>query len=716
MRHRFFSLIPLLLWPGLAGASSGLGLLPPVQPHVPTPDDVFSQIDTWEQRIRESPRGERHEAHVQLARLYLATGLRKHMDTALDHAEQAIGLNETSGEAWLLACEIEAAYQYALPALARLDRAPDSVNEIPAAKWLRGRLHYMRGKEILDRDHLSKALVALRSFVAAAPDRARGWAYLGVTAIALGDYGTAMFASNGLATASEEDFESRPVLAPLLAAAAQSGLGALGASELLFNSAIVQLPARFQTVFLRSRGFEPLEVQSKEMTLEEYWRKIDPHPAREGNERRLDYWRRLVESELLFGSSDQVGWNTDLGDAWVRFGRPVSTRFIAPDLISTNVDNYGDDSPESIVGRSLEGGSDPLKPRPRELINDSQWWAWSFDYGEDSFYLAFRDRTHNKDWKGSDQSEYERADREQEASLYFPVRSVVPEFVLEVDAAGFFGPQGKPRLETYVAVHPPTEGWSKEQLGLAETPLAVLEYAIFDARGQRIDYVRTELQGGRLLSAMLSRLSSDACNGREHDDALLHQVGAYLAPGEYRVVVEVTLPTDDQHRSVDLNVTLNGLPKQGLVVSDLEFTRSFQRLERVEDFPVEFVKHAHAIVPNPSGRYQAVGNDLHVYYEVYNLGLDDSGLARFDTKYEIFHKLETSEPQRVHGDDRRLRAEPVSAQFVGGRAGVSPYGVVVKGSALDIGDLPAGDYVLAVTVVDRLRERQKTQLKDFQVE
>ena len=153
-------------------------------------------------------------------------------------------------------------------------------------------------------------------------------------------------------------------------------------------------------------------------------------------------------------------------------------------------------------------------------------------------------------------------------------------------------------------------------------------------------------------------------------------------------------------------------------MSGLELASAFTRWSPGVTIPPEFVKYAMAIVPAPAHRVPAGSAALGVYFELRNLAVDVNQTSSFDVRYAIYR---SSREIRDLVFQARLDTEgldliaPASLSFLEETSGLSPEGLVVKGIELDVGELPPGDYVLVVSIRDRIAEYSSSQAVAFRI-
>lgn len=142
----------------------------------------------------------------------------------------------------------------------------------------------------------------------------------------------------------------------------------------------------------------------------------------------------------------------------------------------------------------------------------------------------------------------------------------------------------------------------------------------------------------------------------------------------------------------------------GLLISDLKLSTAITPAAS----PGPFVRRGLDVVPNP-GRLYPRGHLVYVYYEVYNLKMDEGGRTSYETLYEITPKgmpaLRNSRA-RSPGD-----MQTVMSFFEGAGQAEEE----AEFTALDTTDLEAGEYVLTVTLTDRHEDDSVSKSVNFMV-
>ena len=326
-------------------------------------------------------------------------------------------------------------------ALSVLEEGRDRFGFTPEWLYARGVYQWHLGLRHLD---VSDFESAYGSFSLALRQRPRSKPYrlaLAATCLALARW-------ESLAeTATVED--DHPAVGPRLLLYRGCALFALGdedEAERYLGVAVRALSPSLRAVFENGTGFLNAADPDTATWARRYWKRLDPHPTRPSNARRLEYWRRLIETDVLFGASDGVpGWETQKGEIWVRFGRPAGTVFIPADI-----EGYRPAAgPEAArAAKMLEvdvSGSRPLGRLSWERNPEIHRWQWYFDYGERSFAILFMDVTYGYRWNVAGSSnELVHASVEKEP-LHFQVQRPRLSLDLAVALTGFHDDPGKPR-------------------------------------------------------------------------------------------------------------------------------------------------------------------------------------------------------------------------------------------------------------------------------
>ena len=503
------------------------------------------------------------------------------------------------------------------------------------------------------------------------------------------------------------------------------GQGFLGAGDLEAIAAqVVPRPDAFAA--LRAQGENPQpgdeidwdlvlrDARLRERVLREWWAFYDERPARAWSTGELEYWARLVEADVLFGrpSWGLRGWHTPPGETWVRWGRPTSTWY----------DPGGAGSTSRLDAMGAAGIRFP--PEHYLPVNGPPVWVWTYRWPGTWISFLFTDAARSAQWSPSEASRRTLADLNDQVPIRLPARHQVRPFQLAVSAAVFPRPGEDALVETYVSFQPTTAilentgAAQQERLMTADRDtIGVVDWTLRDEDGRIVDTLQRAVGPATRRSRVLAGLGRTVSVVAE--DPYLASIGARIPAGRYRVGLEVLDPITGARSAESFSLEVSGPEPGGLLeISGLQLAAAFTPWQPGLPVPQEFVKYTQAVVPAPDARVAPGTGAIGVYFEVRNLARGADGLSSFDARYSVYRsQRETRELAfRDVPDLEGLElVAPASLLFVDESSGVSPEGLVVKGIELDVSELEPGDYVLVVTIEDRLAEYAVSRATTFRV-
>lgn len=175
-------------------------------------------------------------------------------------------------------------------------------------------------------------------------------------------------------------------------------------------------------------------------------------------------------------------------------------------------------------------------------------------------------------------------------------------------------------------------------------------------------------------------------------------------PGRFTLAVQVRDETSQRIGVYRKPVTLSDYSGEELLISDLKLAA----LIAPSGVQGPFVRKGLNITPNP-GRLYIRGSPVYVYYELYNLGLDSEKKSEYEVLYEIM-PLERNET-RDWSARRQRDMQTVMMTFAGEGFSAEDR----EYTSLDTGDLPAGEYILTVTLTDLNAESTVSKSANFLV-
>ncbi|HUR99682.1 MAG TPA: GWxTD domain-containing protein [Pyrinomonadaceae bacterium] len=448
--------------------------------------------------------------------------------------------------------------------------------------------------------------------------------------------------------------------------------------------------------------------EERENFIENFWRRRDPNPDTEENEYREQYYERIAYANEHF-SSGIPGWKTDRGRIYIAWGKP--------DSIETHPTGGAYDRP------SYEGGG-ATTTYPFEV-----WWYRHLDNVGDGLEIEFVDPT------GTGEYRLARDANEKDALKTVPGAGLTTAEQLGLSDKGdrisgqgqgnFQREQDTPfrRMEIITNLQRPPQVKFGDLLGVAGGDSGILDNnpLEFDLR---IDFFRqsdtqviatftvqtdnkelTFKDVGGLSQAKLNILGRvTAVSGKRsgifedsvttnatsleladlRDKKSVYQKAIALTPGTYKVDVVVRDVDTGNRGLVNMGFTVPRYDDKKLSTSSM-ILASKLRSTTEADIGGQFVIGNAKVIPNLSGTYKK-GQDVGVYLQVYNAGIDQTTLRpAVDVEYIL-----------TKGGKEVLRqAEDWSGLSDSGQR-------LTLARLLPTDSMPLGDYELNVQIKDRV--------------
>lgn len=496
------------------------------------------------------------------------------------------------------------------------------------------------------------------------------------------------------------------------------------------------------------------EGEEREDLWTEFWNARDSNPATIEKERLVEHYKRVMYARIHF-SNTQFPYDRR-GEIYVRFGEPddrqrflyrgdEDPRNLYPPTGKPGVDGIREQNWQFGYRLKVDPGQVAVlldqDTRQREV------------FGTESVMTANNLNTSDADKKMADQLNYEAAVIERRSmgstyraeswvyvthdmELFFvdPTgggRFDFPQRTLQIDA-GPLATTALGEMHREATLHPR----KVVDTLVDQTPERYdhdfgggpLDYA-FDVVTFRGDGIRTEVELSYSIPVWqfgdttdgkgpVTFLNSEATMRNAEFSPVFNQRFRFgpierptrqLSPAQARVsayslAVDVRAPQGVFTASVEMrdeasqrvgvyNKTVNIRDYRGgaLMISDLKLSKGITQTDRTGPF----VRRGLNIVPHPLRVYSR-GQLVYVYYEVYNLSLDEeSGRTSYETQYEI---VPEGTPARPFRPSRQLEDMQTVLLTFEGEGSSREEG---EFTAMDTTNLTPGVYVLTVTFVDR---------------
>jgi len=584
----------------------------------------------------------------------LARGGHEERARALAELEEAVLLDPARADVALALGRLDLEFDQRTRARAVANHmiARDSSN---AAAWLLAgevwRREWLTTVDDDDRDH---AIVCLARSGRLAPAEPAAWLELGPLLMDAGEAEAAYGVARRAVRAAPHD----PHALALLATAAQ-GVGELAVAEPLFLTAIAKLPApereRYDDLSPLLAGaalaaYNGLAEPARSRFVDRFWADTDPDPVTGENEARAEYWARVTQALLLFGTSRPGEWDMR-AQYYVRFGKPAFAEL------------------------------NPI--RKPEWLHRGDWLAWTYPdlglrvwMGTPSASLGFSEGI-------STLATFAHASPDSLARR----REFVP-------IAGGWAvlhrlPPGLTLLDTRIALARFQAGQGTNVFAEAECPGGFADR--LDAEWVVLDTANAEVARGR------APMSPSSCQPEAGRSA---GFTTPLPAGRYSVAVEVSDTLG--HRGTLRRPLTMPPPATGLAISDVVVVCGAPEQSAVASPSVRLEPR--------TGLFPADGDRVNAYFEIYNLATAPGGEARYEYDCEVRARQQDrrgwlsrmisplAEPAPVEVRRSDTTVGSLRRQFVG----------------VPVGSLPPGSYQISVVVRDLTTNATATGVASFE--
>ncbi len=346
-----------------------------------------------------------------------------------------------------------------------------------------------------------------------------------------------------------------------------------------------------------------------EEALRRFWTGRDPLFLTPLNERLMEHCGRVAYANLRFGEPDRKipGWTTDKGQAYIRYGRPLS-RSVQPGEIHTGVDQPG--WYQNYLYWQSQSRAVPYTSHPRAEV-------WNYE----GFKLVFENTDTRDHWK------FGIAWLGRTPLGFKNLIDRVPEIYKDpygwerYDApyqiAQFREEEDRVRVEVYYAL--PGEEVTHKEVSKGVQAVDITQgLFLFDAAW---DTVRKAV--GRV--QMMPWVVYDGTR----EGYLFAAERLMLRPGSYHLAAEAEDRSTKTVGTFRNALQVRRFGRDSLEVSSLLLARHI--VER-EERP--FGRERFMVLPNPVGKCDRDGQAF-FYFEVYNVSRDEFGETHYQVTYQV---------------------------------------------------------------------------------
>jgi GWxTD domain-containing protein len=423
------------------------------------------------------------------------------------------------------------------------------------------------------------------------------------------------------------------------------------------------------------------------------WKKRDPNPATEVNERLVEHLSRVGFADFHFTVPrlGKMGSETARGEVYIRYGRPLAwyydpfgsdvfaneTAMPRPAHMSTGM--AGVDGWEEFDAR------DPWsRTRSRPLRQARRRWKWQYR----GFSLNFEDTFMNGDFRFPYEKDWS-------AYVYAYLEKNVPEIYesqikkrmrVVLDALNVVDDMGRAGLKII---------YGCDTRGVKYEPLYEWPVGDFDIEIAVLDSV----YGDVTRTKFAAELRADSSALYQTEFPLIGSLTVQIPPGNSLAAVSIESKTTGAVGFTNRAITARGFG-DSLEVSDIE------------------IRFASGGPANPSHVYLGRGT-AYLAFSIYNLMTDARGTGEAEVSYRIVEK------ERVRPRLIRL-LEAITGTGEDERSGSltsiwSKYGLRSRGSrkhevlGVDLSPLSTGDYEIVIDVTDIANGQMTTATTDFKI-
>lgn len=583
-------------------------------------------------------------------------------------------------------------------AIREFEKAVEKKEDFWEARYFLGKAYVAKGGDT----NYHKAIATYDSLLALQPDYKDTYYELAIAHIKLKKYPQAVSYLNY--HAGRHRVDARPYIKM---SNIENELGKTESASRLFMQGIVRLRDKemLHSLFLEIKDiaskaekeeYESLSFNKRGLFFQKFWKRRDPTPFTDENERYTEHFRRVSHARHVFSFTAPPFYD-DRGRIYVKYGEP-DVRYTST-MSSVDIKDNESWSYETSIRRGLVFDFVQFGAH-YQLVQDltaasKAGVPYSFKtlmatelYSERApdlggVYNMFSVSTRNTDLMDFTNEKSNAIDKAPTEVFKYDYNASPLSFTMR--QAQFRGENGKTKLEIYHTVMGTNLGSKKEGENKYFATVNS-NIGIFDEYYSKVDQQKNEVKLQGTTAEQIKDVASV-------DESIFS-----LNPDQtYEVVFELENPEGNMLGIGNMPITIKNFQSDSLLLSDIEFAA------RVEPALKKgrFSKDSLYVLPYTFPKFDR-DTPVTIYYEIYNLSKNPAG----ETDYVIDYKVTTLE-RKEGGVKKFFRS--IGSIFGGGkkpsvsstyeRQGHSE--VEKQYLTLDIGKLPPGKIELSVTVTDR---------------
>ncbi len=512
-------------------------------------------------------------------------------------------------------------------------------------------------------------------------------------------------------------------------------------------------------------NFNKTTGPARKVFLEQFWKRRDPTPITDVNERRVEHFRRVTFALEHYGEG-VMPWDRR-GEVYVRYGEPdhlsasgararefpapvraVKQRLInladwAAEILLKDYANADGDSTDATyrgagadrARRQLEGqasrlrirtrrnrggeevrqraesemvigGLAPFLGRPVFPIQDQRAWEyWTYVGVGGGIEIVFRQVP------GAPKGVFDYAVLPGDMSVKMRLmwQPLQPEAVMRTAATERYIPQFL--LDPLQFAAYPATFRGKGDSTRVEVYFGFLA-SVLTENGQKVRLQRGAVLYGANGDPVYRAVERSVFQVDGTVGVIPDMVALDVAPGSYYLAVQAVDEVSGKTQVYGMPLRVRSYRSGKLRLSDIELAASIEPTNE----PGRFVKQDLQVIPQAT-RFYTQRHQVHLYYEIYGLTQNDFG----QTDYQIVYTLQPKEEKKLRakilggvgqlmGVDQKEEVITVSYDQAGSIEDVASY------LAVDLAGSDSGEYVIKVAVTDRVSNETTNRTTSFKIE